>query len=447
MKRLFALLLGVICTLLTSCSDGNLQAGHGPASATILLNTGDVPNDQIITFELFLTSVTLTNATGTTTANLLPNAIPVEFIHNAAHFEALSLTNVPTGTYTGITLGFSNATVVILDPASQAVTPLGTVLATATATVTFNPALVVSGPPLAVDLDLDLANSVVVSGSTATITPQFTVGNAAIGAASTQDDDSGEVDNIYGRVSAVSASSFTILAPNTAQSLTFTVNSGTQFKGGLAGLSQIVAGEIVSVDGVTQSDGSLLALSVEAETDTTTGEVVQGTITAVTGAPATSITVTTQTASATTAANAPLTGNSVIVPLATALFSVQSNNISGPLPAFDATTLSPAQAVRIAAQNEPTTPSTTLPGDKIKLQEQALSGTVSALGTTNFVLTVDSTSAFQSLTSVSTVTVNTSTSTQLKTGTIANGDVVRVRGLLFFDGTRYTLVASRITAP
>lgn len=444
MRSLFVVLMIAISLAAISCSSGNLQPSQGVSNAPVLLNAGDIQNDQIITFELTVNSITLNGASN---VPLLPAPTPIEFVHNGAHFEPVALNVVPGGSYTGLTLSFTSASVVIVDPITHAVTPLTTVLDSSTATLQFATPLALNGAPVAINLDLDLVNSITINGSSANIAPQFTFTTAAVGAASAQDDDTGEIDNIYGRVTAFSGSTFTIQPPGTAQTFTFTANASTQFQGGLTSLSQVTPGRVVSVNAVTQADGSFLALNVEAETDTATGEVVQGNIIATAGAPVNSIAVVTQSAVATTPANAPATGTTLSVPMSTAQFSVESNNIPGALPPFGATTIGKGQNVRVVAQAEPAAPSTSLPGDKIKLQEQALTGVISSLAPSSFVLTVSNTSAFASLTGTTAIAVHTSSGTQLRSGPLSNGSTVRVRGLLFFDGSNYTLIASRVTAP
>lgn len=65
----------------------------------------------------------------------------------------------------------------------------------------------------------------------------------------------------------------------------------------------------------------------------------------------------------------------------------------------------------------------------------------------SFTLTVGSTSAFASLTGTTTVTVQTQSGTEVKNVTVSNSASVGVRGLLFVNGSTYTLVASRILQP
>ena len=91
----------------------------------------------------------------------------------------------------------------------------------------------------------------------------------------------------------------------------------------------------------------------------------------------------------------------------------------------------------------------------MKLEQQALVGTVSSFvsgssGST-FVLTVDADSAFAVLSGSTTVNVTVLPATQVKSGVTLPPDPatskIRVRGLVFFDGSAFQMIALRITAP
>jgi hypothetical protein len=165
----------------------------------------------------------------------------------------------------------------------------------------------------------------------------------------------------------------------------------------------------------------------------------------VTGSPVTTLGLTTQSALATTAANAPATGTTVSAPITTSTqFSVESNHVPGPFPAFDAADIGLGQRIAVDSETQSTNPISAT-ADKVKLQEQALTGTISGLSAGNFTLTPSTTSAFFSLTGVSSITVNTLPSTEVTGLTLANGNTVTVRGLLFVNAGAYTMLASRIT--
>ena len=70
-------------------------------------------------------------------------------------------------------------------------------------------------------------------------------------------------------------------------------------------------------------------------------------------------------------------------------------------------------------------------------------GTVSAASASGFTLTLNANSAFATLTGQTTVTVSIVSGTNLKV-TPANGNVVRVRGLVFVNAGAYTMLAARV---
>lgn len=91
-----------------------------------------------------------------------------------------------------------------------------------------------------------------------------------------------------------------------------------------------------------------------------------------------------------------------------------------------------------------------LVAEKVKLIQQTLSGTVSGLsGTapTTFTFTVAPDSAFAMLSGSTSVTVYWQPGTDVSNlpHALANSDAVRVRGLLFFTGSEFNMIARRIT--
>jgi len=100
MKKLFLLTVVTVGIVLATGCGGSNTATAGPTNATI--NTTDGLNDQIVKFELSVSSLTLTGSTGTSnTGNLLSKTSEVEFVHEAGSFEPLALVNIPPGTYSG----------------------------------------------------------------------------------------------------------------------------------------------------------------------------------------------------------------------------------------------------------------------------------------------------------------------------------------------------------
>lgn len=439
-KRAIAIASAVLIVLLIAgCAKNDNfpggSTGAGGGGATLLFNMGDALPDQVLALEFTISHAALT---GGTNPVIVSTPTRVEFIRNAAKFETVSITNVPAGTYTALTLTLSSPVVTLVDPATKTVVPVATVLTNATVAVNLNP-LTVASTPLTLNLELNVANSLVVSGTSATLAPTFFVSSNNVGA--TQDDSSGQFDNIKGRITALGASTITIQPSNSAQPFTFATNASTQFKNGTTALS---VGGIVTIEGVTQSDGSLLARQVEGETTGGNGSEVEGIIASITGNPATSFTLVAESTIAANSANAPVTGSTVAAtPSATVQYSTESSTIAGTLPAFDGSTLGVGQRVEVASEVQGGS-SIAATGDRVKLQEQAVAGAISNLGAGGFTLVLPADSFLTTLAGVTSITVTTTSTTQNKFGTLSNGAAVRARGLLFFDGTAYNLIASRI---
>jgi hypothetical protein len=110
------------------------------------------------------------------------------------------------------------------------------------------------------------------------------------------------------------------------------------------------------------------------------------------------------------------------------------------VPAFDASHIGKGQRVEADAGSSTATP---IVADKIKLREQALVGTVSGATSSGFTLTLNTNSAFATLTGQSTIAVSVVSGTNLKV-TPVNANTVRVRGLIFVSAGTYTMIASRV---
>jgi hypothetical protein len=438
MKRyllLTVVTLGLV--LATGCGGSNSVTNAGPTNATI--NTTDGLNDQIVKFELSVSSLTLTGSGGTpTTGNLLSKTSEVEFVHEAGSFEPLALVNIPAGTYSGASITVGNPELVVLNNAvPPAPVKIPVTLTSPNVTVTFTaPITVTSSTSSVINFDLDLANSVVLSGTpptSATVTVKFNVTTAT---ANNSDEDSGEMDDVHGSVTSISAPNFTIQTETS--SITFATDSTTQFKDGITSLTQLKVGDIVEVDGTTKPDGSKLATKVGVE-EGQSGEEAEGVITAVTGTPATQITIAHQVDSS-GSSTPPVTVDVAIG--AGTTFSVRTDklNLGGTTPAFDASHIGKGQRVEADTGSSTATP---MVADKVKLREQALVGTVSGASASGFTLTLNASSAFATLSGQSTIAVSVVSGTNLKV-TPANGNTVRVRGLIFVNAGAYSMIAARV---
>ncbi|HKW75435.1 MAG TPA: DUF5666 domain-containing protein [Terriglobales bacterium] len=450
MKRVLfvTLLTFVFAFAMVGCGGGN---NIGPVQATGTSTTvqfGDATNDQIVKFELTVSSITLTGATGTSnTSNLLSAPVEFEFVQSAGTMEPVSLSKVPAGTYSAATFTVANPEVVVVNGTTP--TKLTNVtLNSTTVNVNFASNITVGTTPLFINFDLDLANSITLTGNpptSATVNPTFTVSTSTVAPNEAgENEDNGEEDDVHGKVTGVTAPNFTIQTESGA-SITFATNSTTKFDDGLTAVTDLKTGDIVEVDAMTQPDGTNLATKVERE-GAETGEEAEGIISNVTGiSPALTITIAHQVDS--TGSATPPTTVDITTDLNTQ-FIVRGDklNVSGTCPGatcFDAAHVAKGQRVEADADGQ----ASPITARKLKLREQALVGTIAATPAptnSSFTLTVSSTSAFASLSGASSVNVTVDSGANLKVP-ITAGATVRVRGLVFFDGiSTYSMTAARV---
>lgn len=443
MKRvLFVTLFSAVFALaMVGCGAGGNNAIQATGTAATV-QFGDATNDQIVKFELTVSSITLTGATGTAdTANLLAHPVEFEFVQSAGTMEPVSLSKIPAGTYSAATFTVSDPDVVVLNGATPpAPVKIPATLSSTSVNVTFASNITVGTDPLFINFDLDLANSITLSGTpatSATVNPTFTASTSTVAPNNNQNDEDGEDDDVHGSVTAINAPKFTIQT-NAGASIDFTTDGNTRFKDGLTAITDLKVGDIVEVDADTQADGTKLATKVERE-GAETGEEAEGIISNVAGtAPALTITIAHQEDS-TGSANPPVTVD--ITTDANTQFSIRGDKLSV-TGTFDATHIGKGQRIEADADGQ----ASPITARKLKLREQALVGTVAATPASTastFTLTVSPTSAFATLSGATTVNVTVAQGANLKV-TPASGATVRVRGLVFFDGTTYTMTAVRV---
>jgi hypothetical protein len=117
---------------------------------------------------------------------------------------------------------------------------------------------------------------------------------------------------------------------------------------------------------------------------------------------------------------------------------------------FDATTAQKGQRVEVESAGAIPASGGTITADKVRLEQQTLGGTVSNFvagtsGKATFDLALPADSYLTGISGQTVVHVFQQAGTDNRFGTIGNTSVVRVRGLLFFTGTTFNMIARRIT--
>lgn len=425
------------------------QAAPITQTAPVTINMGDSPLDSILALEVHISSITLTADTGST-VTVLTRPTEIELRHLAGTLQPLSLINVPSGKYTQANITVDSAEITFLNPATGQ--PVEKELGPSAGPIIakFTSPLLVGTSPATVNLDFNLAASVSIDASgNVTFSPTITATTAQVPANPQQEDaESGEVE-VSGAVVGTAANSFSIAVAQSSQDLTFQVNSSTAFED-LGSLAALVKGMVVEVRAITQQDGTLLATKVEGAVAQPQGMQVEGVVvsTSPSTGPVTQFGLIVRDQEMMSGSQSNL-GTTLQVNLSPATrFVVDSDNVSlsnlSFTPVFDAASLAAGQNVEADTEIANTT---SITASRVQLKEDAFSGTVSNVAQNGsqatFQFTLAPTSSFAMLTGQSAISVTQQGNTEMQVA-VANGSVVRVRGLLFFSSGKYQLVASEI---
>ncbi len=430
-----------------------LPPAHTPTPAAGTTSTqvrfGDAPADSVISFEVSVSALTLTPAGGGTAVTVaVPANNRIELTHESGKFEPFIVGNLPQGTFSAANLTLVNSELTFLSSTGTPVHINGP--ASSTISIPLSPNVTIGAGALVLNIDVNVAASIttsagVVNGIAFTST-SFNITAKAPGAANNQQDDDGEFEDTVGTVTAVNGTSFTFKVGSTGSSLTFTTDATTEFKDGVTGVAGLL-NQVVTVEGFTKADGTLFAKEVEG-LENETGAEVEGLITAISG---TTLTVTAQDG----------IGNGMDDTKVGASFHreyrwpqrqqvprerrqrIRRKNMPSAIFTFDtppSTRVSALKWTRMQPYRQPTAPSNP---DKIKLQQQGVSGTVANATSTTFDINLATDSALRTISGQTVVHVTTISATD-KRVTVANGGTVQVRGLLFWNGTSWQMMARRI---
>ena len=450
--------LGILFTAVGCGGGGSSATGQNPGpgqpkqSAT-QVKMGDAPADRVVSFEVTVGPITMTPVSGSA-VTALASTRRLELSHLSGTNEPLALLNLPQGSYSSASIAVSNPEVSFINNAGTLVKLQPAF--NQTITVNFSPSLTVGASASVVNIDLSVANSLTfdaqgnVTGVSLSAS-SFGISTAAVAAEDRQGHEDGELEDLTGTVSSVSGSSFTLTASGSGVSLTFRTDANTQFNDG-ASLATMT-NTIVTVEGVTKSDGSLYAREVEG-IENANGVEAEGLILQIAGNQLTFV----ADDGMGNGLDDTKIGSSLTADISGAQFKVNKGNIDtsgiGGLPSppnfpFDAATVHAGQ--RVEVESASALSSNHIVAEKVKLQQQALVGTVSGLpgatssGPATFTLTVASDSAFAMLSGKTQIAVTWQPGTDLHNlASVNNGDTVRVRGLVFFTGTSFNMIARRI---
>jgi hypothetical protein len=447
--------LAALIALVSGCGGGgsgissNPNPTPTPAGAnSAQVRFGDAPADSVISFEVSVSSLSLTPAGGGTPVSVtVPANNRIELTHASGKFEPFIAGNLPQGTFSAANLTLANSELTFLTSTGTPVHVNGP--ASASISVPLSPNLTIGSSPLVLNIDVNVGASIstaagVVNGIA--FTPSsFNITAKAPGVTANQQDDDGEIEDVQGTVTAVNGSSFTFKVGQTGSLMTFNTDASTQFKDGVTSVAGLL-NQVVTVEGFTRADGSLFAKEVEGLENANGGEV-EGLITSISG---TTLTVNAQDGIGNGFDDTKI-GSSFSVNIAglnASKFRVKAGNgFGGGLPSaafpFDATTIHQGQRIEVDTDLAVPPANGSINPDKINLQQQGVSGVVANAAANTFDINLAADSALRTISGQTVVHITKTASTDSRVA-VANGGTVQVRGLLFWNGTSWQMIARRI---
>lgn len=433
------------------------RSANASASQTIV-NIGDAPSDRIAAVAITINSMTLTDSSGAV-VSVANSPMSVEMTRLLGAMQPLSQLAVPPGNYTHARMTIASAVVSYIDPISHNLVQK-TVTGPFTAMINFNTPMNIAGTPTVLNLDMDMASSFSSdSAGNVTMTPTFGQSLGTIGAGNALDPEHGGMQHLIGSFSSSSGTTFSMSTLMGATTISFQTDGSTVFQGGLSGMGMMSNGMIMKIDAVMQSDGTVMAKTVTRMADPG-GMMGGGFLSAMTGNPATKLTVIDQNGMGAGMMASDLANMMTANVSSGTVYRIDSDlmDLSGlPFtPVFDSSHIYAGQRVDVESGGGMMSGGMgsgmmSVNASEVDLEQQGFSGVVSnysALGAkATFTLTVASDSAFATLTGSTAITVYQQSSSELfGLSSIANGNTIRVRGLLFDDAGTWKLVCSRIMA-
>jgi hypothetical protein len=453
-RAVLALIVAAGLVFAVGCGGGGSGvAGANPtptpsnSASNTQVRIGDAPADSVIAFEVSLTALSLTPSGGGAAVSIPVGANNrIELSHQSGKFEPLALGNLPQGSFSSASLTLANSELTFMNSTGTAVHINGP--ASAQVTVPLSPALTIGTTPVVIAIDVNVANSITTNAS-GVITGisfssnSFTITAKAPGAQAGQQDDDGEIEDVRGTVTAATSNNFTLKVGQTGSSMTFNFDASTKFSDGVT--ASTLLNQIVTVEGFTKSEGSLFATEVEGQ-EASTGSELEGMIRSISG---TLLTVTAHDGSGSgmddTKVGADFTVS--INGLSASKFRVDAGNGFGSLVpntlSFSATTIHAGQQIEVESNSPVPAANGSITADKIKLQQQGVSGTAANVTTSTFDINLAADSALAVISGQTVVHVTKVSLTDTRK-TVGNGTAVQVRGLLFWNGTSWQLIARRI---
>jgi hypothetical protein len=462
---LFALL--VLVLLLAACGGGGsssmnvqpTQATPQPQNTTVQINLGDSPSDRVMAFSANITSIMLTNNSGSA-VSLINSSTPVEIMRLAGTMQPMNVLKIPQGTYTGASITMASMSLTYMDPNTRLIVQK-TIAGPITTNIAFNPNMTLGSVAMVLSFDMDVANSLSIDTSgNIVMAPVFKTTMNQVGSGMAADPQHGAMEHLFGSTSGVSGSNFSMSMMQSAQPLSFGTNSGTQFSN-ISGMGMMSNGSLMMVDATLRPDGSIQAQKVQWFMGG--GAMTDGIVATITGSPATQIGMVVQNGAGQGMMSSFLSNNATMTFGSGTVFHMNMDGLNFSnlsfTPMFDASHMFTAQHVRCFGANGMGSGGMggggmmgSMTAAECDLAQQGLHGTVSNYSASGsqatFTLTIAADSYFATMTGTNTLIVYQQPDTQLLGLTnVTDGQAVEVRGMIFNDNGTFRMVASRILNP
>ncbi len=425
--------------------------GGGAGTGTIVLFAEDQPSGNILSYEMTLSSVTIT-PTGASPISLVSTAVPLEWRSRTLGPTVLSVTSLSPATFTTLNVTIASVQMTVFDPLlstfSEVTCPSSACsLASSSASVPANLTLA-ADTVQGLRLHFDLRGSVTLNSmNNFVVTPTFTAIPTTFVSGQLQ----GDIDDVVGTVGtpSTSAGSFPFTVFSSGQLITVPVDSNTRFEQ-VSGLTGLSSGQRVELDARLQSSGSFVAQEVERETTDNSAQQLRGLVLSRSPAVGTLTSLNLLVMDAIpTPPGAQEPGEIVTITAdSSTTFRISTEDLptaSFPNLDFDRTTLQAGQFVHAVQR----TGASGFTAGSLTLEEIALTGQVgSSVGANSFTFVPDG--EFFNTIGLGTINVQVTTPTELENmpSNLAslqpNISIVAVRGVLVFSAGTGTLMAKRV---
>jgi hypothetical protein len=421
---------------------------------------------------------------------------PVTLYSSASTFELtrlpgttrfLAMTGIPPGSYTKINVSIAEPLFTYINSTGETVFENSSYYYTGSAEIDFPELLTVDTAPLDIDLDFNLDTSAMLNATAATVTltPTFTSTELPI-ITSSPTIGTGLLETISGTVTQYANGVLGITTDIGQTALGCNIASSTSVVNDSAS-SELPRGALVRVDMAAQTDSSFNCLRIENVNSSNVAYAMAGTVNSFRGglAPYQLTLAMQEGTGAGVSPNFIGQGINVNFDSPAATFAIDWDGMDqtnlGFTPKFSAPSFFPGQYVEASSSMPLVTTGNDVGSDvagsmttvaameaqQVTLRKQPEEGTPSnvatdAYGVTRFALAVPASSVFAQYTALPTepsgfvptiqvvvpagATINGSLTTPMAGAPAGSSPYVQVRGLLFLNGSTYTLVAQRVTA-